>query len=259
MNHYPQFHRFLAQQVMEPFTQKRLSALQKLRLSSVLKRKNPYLFKAKNIELAGDLAKNIVDAFLSSQEETVFGNLLEGFAIHVAQTLYGGFKSQRKSLDLEFERDEKYFIVGIKSGTAWGNSDQIARMKDNFKSARQSLLAAGVKSEIVAVNGCIYGRDNVPLKVDADDDKNYFKYAGQEFWNFLSEDDLLYREIIVPIDEEAKAKDEIFRRLYAAKINELTLEISLNFVRDGQIDWLALVDYVSARKASQLKTTPEEI
>jgi hypothetical protein len=34
-------------------------------LASVLKRKNPYLFKAKNIELAGDLVKSVVDAFLS--------------------------------------------------------------------------------------------------------------------------------------------------------------------------------------------------
>ena len=81
---YPQWHAFLAENVVAPFYLKRLEALQSLKLETVLKRKNPYLFKAKNLELAGDLAKSIVDAFLSSQEETVFGNLLEGFAIHVA-------------------------------------------------------------------------------------------------------------------------------------------------------------------------------
>ena len=61
---------------------------------------NPYLFKAKNIELAQDLVKGIVDAFLSSQEETLFGNLLEGFAVYVSSILYGGFKSEFKSIDL---------------------------------------------------------------------------------------------------------------------------------------------------------------
>jgi hypothetical protein len=71
----------------------------------------------------------------------------------VSTRLYGGFKSARKSLDLEFRRENSYFIVGIKSGPNWGNSDQVNRMKDNFKAARISLRAAGVKEEVVAVNG----------------------------------------------------------------------------------------------------------
>lgn len=49
----------------------------------------------------------------------MFGNLLESFAVYVSGKLYGGFKSERASLDLEFERDGKYYIVGIKSGTNW--------------------------------------------------------------------------------------------------------------------------------------------
>lgn len=64
---------------------------------------------------------------------------MEGFAIHISETLYGGFKSKLNSVDLEFEREGKYYIVGIKSGTNWGNSDQINRMKDNFKRAKIKL------------------------------------------------------------------------------------------------------------------------
>jgi hypothetical protein len=255
--HAEGFADFLASEVMAPFYLKRLEGLRALKLEAVLKRKNPYLFKAKNIELAGDLAKGIVDAFLSSQEETVFGNLLEGFAIHVAQTLYGGFKSKRKSLDLEFEREDKYFLVGIKSGTNWGNSDQIAAMKNNFKAARLALRNEGVSAEIVAVNGCIYGRDNSPLKTDASDaDKTYFKYAGQTFWQWLSGDEQLFRDIIAPIDAQAKPKDEAFRRAYNAKVNELTLDVALNFVSNGEINWLRLVDFVSAREAFRLQSAP---
>lgn len=255
--HADQFAEFLAREVMAPFYLKRLEGLKSLKLETVLKRKNPYLFKAKNIELAGDLAKGIVDAFLSSQEETVFGNLLEGFAVHVAETLYRGFKSARKSLDLEFQRNDEYFIVGIKSGTNWGNSDQIAAMKNNFKSARLALRDEGIKDEIVAVNGCIYGRDNSPLKADASDaDKTYFKFAGQAFWEWLSGDAQLFRDIIAPIDAQAKEKDEAFRRAYNAKVNELTLDVSLNFVLNGEIDWLKLVDFVSARQAFRLQSAP---
>lgn len=108
--------------------------------------------------------KSIVDAFLSSQEETIFGNLLEGFAIHVYKILYGGIKSELKSVDLEFKCKGVYHIVSIKSGTRWGNSDQVNKMRDNFKIARAALKERGVRKEIVAVNGCICGRDRVPLQ-----------------------------------------------------------------------------------------------
>ena len=99
---------FLADNVLTPFYNRRLMALQQIHLNDILKRKNPYLFKAKNIELAQDFVKSIVDAFLSSQEETVFGNLLERFAIFVSTTTHNGKKSKFKSIDLEFEANDKY-------------------------------------------------------------------------------------------------------------------------------------------------------
>lgn len=245
--HYPQFHTFLSENVVTPFYLRRLEGLQAIRLQAVLKRKNPYLFKAKNIEKTGDLAQSVVDAFLSSQEETLFGDLMESFAIHVALTLWDGHKSKRVGLDLEFERDGKYYIVEIKSGVNWGNSSQIKRMKENFAVARMALSKETGK-EIIAVNGCIYGKDSRPLKTDGDDaNKTYFKYAGQEFWHFLSGDDNLFREIIKPIDAEAREKDAAFKLAYSAKINELTADLSLNFLREGQIDWIKLVDFVSGR------------
>jgi site-specific DNA-methyltransferase (cytosine-N4-specific) len=182
---YRDYYGYLADHVITPFYNKRLAALQSLSLQSVLKRRNPYLLKAKNVELAGELVKGIVDPFLSSLEETIFSNLLEGFAVFVSSRLDGGFKSARKSLDLEFRRGGSYFIVGIKSGPNWGNSDQVNRMKDNFKEARISLRAAGVKEEIVAVNGCLYGEDRNPLKRDPNPDKTYFKYCGRDFWNLF--------------------------------------------------------------------------
>lgn len=245
---YQHYYDYLAEHVITPFYKNRLEKLRSLTLPGLLKRKNPYLLKAKNIELAGDLVKSSVDAFLSSQEETLFGNLLEGFAVHVSEELYGGFKSGLKSVDLEFEREGIYYVVGIKSGTNWGNSDQVNRMRDNFKAARSILQARGVIGEIVAVNGCIYGKDSRPLKTHADPERQYFKYVGQAFWHFVSGDGELYREIITPIDREARQKDETFKRVYAAKINQMTQDFTANFMTpENQIDWLKLIDFVSKR------------
>jgi len=244
---YQDYYNYLSENVITPFYNTRFEKLNSLRLKDVLKRKNPYLFKAKNIELAGDLVKGIVDAYLSSQEEGIFGNLLEGFAIYVSKSLYSGFKSELKSVDLEFKRENKYYIVGIKSGTNWANSDQITAMRNNFKLNRVILRERGVTDEIVAVNGCIYGKDGSPFKKHTDAEKEYYKYAGQDFWQFISGDDNLYREIITPIDEEARQKDEVFKKAYAAKINEMTQDFMENFITDNQIDWLKLIDFVSKR------------
>ena len=62
------------------FHQKRLQSLDGLTLAKVLKRKNPYLFKAKNVMTAEQLVRGLVDAHISSNEETVFGDWLEGAA-----------------------------------------------------------------------------------------------------------------------------------------------------------------------------------
>jgi site-specific DNA-methyltransferase (cytosine-N4-specific) len=79
-------------------------------------------------------------------------------------------------------------------------------------------------------------------------DKDYYKYAGQDFWNFISQDQELYRKIIVPISQEGRQKDEIFKKAYAAKINEMTQDFMEKFMKDNQIDWLKLVDFVSKNK-----------
>lgn len=245
---YQDYYDYLGEHVITPFYSNRLANLNSLDLKTVLKRKNPYLFKAKNIELAQDLVKGIVDAYLSSQEETVFGNLLEDFAIYVSHRLYGGFKSERVGIDLEFSRNDIYYIVEIKSGPSWGNSSQISQMKTNFKLVRIALRQEGVTMDIVAANGCIYGKDRNPLKASNDPDKTYYKYCGQQFWEFISGDTNLYREIIVPIDEEARQKDETFKAAYAIKVNEMTQNFMSNFMTEGQIDWIKLVDFVSKKE-----------
>jgi hypothetical protein len=47
------------------FHQKRIHSLDDLKLSKVLKRKNPYLFKAKYVLTAEKIIKGLVDAHIS--------------------------------------------------------------------------------------------------------------------------------------------------------------------------------------------------
>ncbi|MHB8660672.1 MAG: PmeII family type II restriction endonuclease [Minisyncoccota bacterium] len=248
---YEEIYSYIAEKVMKPFYEIRLERLNDLNLNTILKRKNPYLFKAKNIETSGEFIKYILDAYLSSQEETMFGNLLEQLAIFICEKTFNGRKATQgilKSVDLEFERDNKYYIVGIKSGIYWGNKDQIDRMKSNFKIAKKLLKKNGIEKEIVAVNGCIYGKDNKPFKEDSDKEQSYYKICGQEFWELISGDNTLYKQIILPLDKEAKKRSDHFKEAYATKSNEMTKDFSDNFLtKKGAIDWEKIVDFVSKK------------
>jgi hypothetical protein len=223
------------------FHTRRAQSLQALKLPQILKRKNPYLFKAKNINAAQDLVKLLLDAHLSSQEETIFGDFLEELAIFVCSRVYGGRKSAAEGIDLEFEKDGVLYLVSVKSGPNWGNSSQIKRMVDNFKKAQRILRTSGNQKPVVAINGCCYGKDNQPDKGD------YQKLCGQAFWEFISGNDQLYIEIIEPLGHRAKQHNEAFQTEYARILNLFTQEFLRDFCTDGLINWPALVKFNSAR------------
>ena len=54
------------------FHEKRIQSLDGLKLVDVLKRKNPYLFKAKYVLTADQIGRRIVDAHISANEETIY-------------------------------------------------------------------------------------------------------------------------------------------------------------------------------------------
>jgi hypothetical protein len=223
------------------FHKKRLNSLNTLKLKKVLQRKNPYLFKAKYLVTAGDLVKALADAHLSSNEETIFGDWLEGLAIFINEKVYDGWKSGIPNIDVEFDKDGKRYIVSIKSGPNWGNSSQISKLRADFKTAARTLRTTNSGLNVVAVNGCCYGKVATPDKGD------YFKYAGQKFWEFISGDATLYLEIIEPLGHQAREKNEEFMVLYGQMINKLTKEFIDHFCNDaGEIQWQKIVKLNSA-------------
>lgn len=230
---------------IQDFHQKRLDRLQTLKLIDVVKQKNPYLFKSKNINTAQDFVKTILDARLSSQEETIFGGFLEGLAIFVCSKVYGGQKSSAEGIDLEFEKDNIRYIVSIKSGPNWGNSSQVKKLRDNFRQAKRILGTNRLSTNVIAVNGCCYGKDGTPDKGD------YLKLCGQQFWDFISGDNNLYTDIIEPLGHQAKLKNEQFSEEYAKVINKFTAEFMGKFCdAEGNILWKEIVKFNSAETTS---------
>jgi hypothetical protein len=225
------------------FHQRRLEKIRNLKLTDILKRKNPYLFKAKNITDAHDLVKLLLDAYLSSQEETIFGDFLEKLAVFICGQAFNGRKSSAEGIDLEFERDGVLYLVSIKSGPNWGNSGQIRKMVDNFKKAQRILRTNNASLRVQAVNGCCYGQDSQPDKGD------YLKLCGQVFWEFISGNDRLYLDIIEPLGHRAKERNEEFLNEYARIINIFTQEFVTRFCNNGSIDWETLVAFNSARES----------
>lgn len=225
---------------IETFHNKRIAGLSNLKLDKVLQKKNPYLFKAKYLLTSESIIKSLTDAFISSQEEAIFGDWLEGLAIYINGLVYKGRKSSADGLDLEFDKDRIRYIVNIKSGPNWGNSSQISKMKADFIRAKKTLRTSNSNLNIVAVNGCCYGRDNNPDKGE------YYKYCGQRFWEFISGDPNLYTEIIEPLGYKAKERNDDFTVSYSKKINIFTKEFSLKFCNaNGEIDWFKLVKFNS--------------
>lgn len=208
------------EQNIEKFHQKRIESLDGLKLIKVLKRKNPYLFKAKYVLTADEIIRGIVDAHISSNEETLFGDWLEGLAIFINEKVYSGRKSGIPNIDLEFDINNVRYIVTIKSGPNWGNSSQIKKLASDFKTAKKTLRTSNSQLNIVAVNGCCYGRENLPDKGD------YFKYCGQKFWEFISGDINLYTELIEPLGHNAKERNDDFLQSYSKMINKFVKEFT---------------------------------
>lgn len=224
------------------FHNKRIESLNNLKLNTVLKKKNPYLFKAKYLLTAEAIVKSITDAFISSNEETIFGDWLEGLAIFINKNVYKGRKSGIPGIDLEFDFKGVRYIITIKSGPNWGNSSQIAKMQSDFKTAKKTLRTSNSKLNIVGVNGCCYGKDANPDKGD------YFKYCGQAFWSFISGEESLYIDLIEPIGYLARERNEDFIESYSKMINRFTKEFADNFCKkNGEIDWEGLVVFNSAK------------
>lgn len=222
------------------FHDSRLKVIKEIKLKNVLKKKNPYLFKAKNMNLASDLIEAILEAYLSSSEEKIFGDFLEDLAIFISSKTCGGRKSSATGVDFEFSKDDVLYLVSVKSGPNWGNSSQQRKQAEDFQKALKVLKQSSRISNVEAVLGICYGKTKTSFL------RGYWKYVGQSFWHFISGNEKLYLDIIEPLGHKAKERNEKFKLKRDALANRLTLEFMKEFCDDkGFINWVKLVKFNS--------------
>ena len=218
------------------FHSRRLNSLENLTLRRLLN-KNPYLFKAKNMQSAGQLVKGFMDAFLSSSEEQLFGDFLEGLAVYVAQQTTGGHKSTAPGVDLEFLNKGIHFVVSIKSGPNWGNSSQQDKLEEDLRGAVRRLKQLQQTLNVQPVLGICYGKTRT-----SNMNRGYLKVVGQNFWYLISENKELYTEIVEPIGFKAKEHNERFLAQKVNVENRLTGMFIEGYCHpSGSIDWPKLI------------------
>ena len=221
------------------FHQSKLNTLKSINLKRLLKKTNPYLFKAKNITIAGDLVKSVLDAFLSSSEEKLFGDFLEELAVFISCKTCNGRKSAATGIDLEFVNKGTHYLVSVKSGPNWGNSSQQRKQELDFQKAVKVIKQSKYNLNVEPVLGICYG------KVKTSYVRGYLKVVGQNFWYLISEDENLYTDIIEPLGYKAKQHNAKFKKQKSKLINLFTQEFLTDFCDDGVISWKKLVEFNS--------------
>lgn len=222
------------------FHQKKIQCIKDLKLNKLVS-KNPYLFRAKNILTSEELIKGLLEAFLSSSEEKMFGDFLESLAFFVSMKVHQAHKSTAEGLDLEFQFDDVYYIISIKSGPNWGNSSQHAQLDLSFKNASTRLQQSRIKINYRLVLGICYG------KTKTSKTRGYIKMVGQNFWALISGDKEFYKSIVEPIGYRAKEHNEAFLTEYGKTVNRLSFEFMSRFcnAETGEINWKDFVEYNS--------------
>lgn len=209
-----------------------------LNIRKIMKRKNPYLFRAKAVNGAAQIVDAILAAFISSSEETVFGNeFFEPIAIAAVQ----GQKALAEGVDIMVERDDTIYAIAVKSGTSVFNADSRKKQEQNFMAA--SKLAQQTRKRFVPIVGYGYGKKKASNKGRP---KFYEELAGKDFWAELTGDDGFYIKLIRLMERLPEKYVEDFNTSYQKAANRLVREFTVEFCfEDGSIDWEKLVEFNS--------------
>ncbi len=159
------------------FYESRLDGLTNLTLKKVLRKKNPYLYRALGIEKASEIVEQIMTARISSSDETIFGNV---FFETIATLASGGNVSPSEGVDFAVESKERYLAVAVKSGPDWGNADAHKRQSTNFDALRKRLYK--LNKQFDPLVGQSYGQQcSEPTDIS-----RFRRRSGQAFWQDMS-------------------------------------------------------------------------
>lgn len=230
-------YRFISDNISPQFLMKVIAKLNSISLEVLVSRKNPYLYCAKGLHHPSEVATALIEAFVASGEESIFGNFSEQLAIFVAEKVHGGFKSAIEGLDLEIldQRERIRHFVTIKSGPNWANSEAKRKMYTAFEAAKKTLRTSQGNNEWKprCVEGCCYGRS-----LKRKHGKNYEKLCGQEFWEYVSGSSTFYVDVLQAFGSAAENAVSEFGEAKRAATARLEAVIRRSLcTTNGLLDW----------------------
>ena len=226
---------------LDDFYTQLIKNIDSLDIKKIMKRKNPYLYRAKAMNSASDIINSVLSATVSSSEETIFGNCF--FEPLAKAASGGGQKALAEGIDIMIHKEDEntIYAVAVKSGPSVFNADSKKRQEENFKAAAK--LAQQARAVFVPIIGYGYGKRKVTGRGKP---KIYTELAGKAFWKELTGEDDFYLRILKHMGELPEKYLEEFSASYDRAANRLVREFSNMFCReDGSIDWEALVEFNS--------------
>lgn len=236
---------------------KRFATLEKLTLSKLLS-KNPYLYRGLGIVKAEEWVDEVLAAFISSSDETVFGNeFFEPLALWAAKAAeFPGDKREvtvggGAGYDVGIETASAYRAVAIKSGKKIFNSQSSSAQGDQFLALQSRLKKTG--KQFLPIIGYGYGRKTTRKESPTE------RLAGQKLWQLLTNEADFYLRIGQAIGKFAADHRQLYTEALDKKRNQLLRQFLVNFVDDsGTIQWDAILKYNSGEpRPARLKTASD--
>ncbi len=237
----------LIHQSLDNFYKRRLEKLTGLELKDTLRKKNPYLFRAIGIQKASEIVEALLQAYMSSSDETIFG---DAFFEPVVKSF--GVYSSGEGVDVIIETPTVYKAIAVKSGPNIFNSSQAKRMNDEFSAMRSRMHK--VQKQFDALLGHCYGRKQSP----ATSKRIYRISAGQAFWQELTGDSDFYLKLLHFMRDYPVQHRVLFEQEWAKAVNRFEREFLIDFsTPDGSKDWDKLLRFNSGSDQPRAPRKPK--
>lgn len=164
-------------------------------------RLNIFLAAAMDMDEPEELIEWGVHQHLERSIVTSFGFLIEKMALVVS----GGEAHKGEGGDIVMEKNGKKHYIEIKSGTASSN----VKMMRNTSNAQAKIKDENGNEEVVTVLGLTYGKPDEVFSTMQEYYEGDKLLVGQEFWEFLADDEDAHRELVESIVD---ARNEAFRQ-----------------------------------------------
>ncbi len=246
-------------ELLEVLYKKRFSKLGDLRLTKLIN-KNPYLYLAIGVDDPPGFIDQLLSAFVSSSDETIFGNdFLEPLAIWSAEQSDqhdGGVRSVTVGAgagqDIAIETANAYLAISVKSGKNIFNAQSGKGQATEFDELQARLKK--LNKQFRAIIGYGYGRKQNKTETAIE------KLAGQVFWELLTGEPDYYLRIARSIGKYAESHGEAYKKAYAMKKLQLLRAFELNFVTpDGEVLWDKVVTFNSSKNKPKRLVNPKPL